>query len=98
MICYAPISYLFLTLAVERIMKGIADNFSELINEENNFCLPISNRSSWYNGLLTVFRAWAVLNLPAYAFKLLNKRRDFLENALLFGFVLWIKRTHFRQC
>ena len=42
--------------------------------------------------------AQKVLNLPAYAFKLLNKRRDFLENALLLGFVLWIKRTHFRQC
>jgi hypothetical protein len=42
---YAPISYLFFTLAVERIMKGIADNVSELINAKNNFCLPISNRS-----------------------------------------------------
>jgi hypothetical protein len=44
------------------------------------------------------FRRLAVLNLSAYAFKLLNKRRDFLEDALLLGFVLWIKRTHFRQC
>lgn len=42
--------------------------------------------------------AQKVLNLSAYAFKLLHKRRDFLENALLLGFVLWIKRTHFRQC
>jgi len=42
--------------------------------------------------------AQKVLNLPAYAFKLLNKRCNFLENALLLGFVLWIKRTHFRQC
>ncbi len=33
------------SLVAERILKGIADNFSELINEENNFCLPILNRS-----------------------------------------------------
>ena len=42
---YAPIAYPFLTLAVERILKGIADHFSELINEENNnFCLPFAHR------------------------------------------------------
>jgi len=42
---YVSAIHLFLTLAVKRIMKGITDNVSELINEENNFCLPISNRS-----------------------------------------------------
>ena len=87
MICYAPISYLFLTLAVKRILKGIADNVSELINESTHFCLTKLE-----------LKQITFLNLPAYAFKLLNKRRNFLENALLLGFVFWIKRTHFRQC
>jgi hypothetical protein len=39
MMCYAPISYLFFTLAVERILQGIADNVLELINESPHFCL-----------------------------------------------------------
>lgn len=36
-------------------------------------------------------------NLPTHAFKLLNKRRYFLENSLLFGQVLRIKRAHLGQ-
>lgn len=37
------------------------------------------------------------LNLPTHAFELLNKSGDFLENALLFGQVLRIKRAHLGQ-
>jgi len=35
MICYAAIAYYFLTFATERILKGIANNFSELNNDVN---------------------------------------------------------------
>ena len=70
---------------MKRILKGIADNVLELINESTHFCLTKLEP-----------KPIPFLNLPAYAFKLLNKRRNFLENALLFGFVLWIKRTHCR--
>ncbi len=87
MICYAPIAYQLFSFAVEveRILKEIADNFAELINESTHFCSPF-------------FCRLAVLNLAAYAFEFFNKRCNFFENALLLGFVLRIKRTHFRQC
>jgi hypothetical protein len=81
------ISCLFLTLAVKRILQGIADNALELINESTHFCLTKLEP-----------KPITFLNLPAYAFKLLHKRRNFLENTLLLGFILWIQRTHFRQC
>jgi hypothetical protein len=40
MICYALIASQFLTLAAERILKGIANHLSQLNNEANHFCLP----------------------------------------------------------
>jgi hypothetical protein len=40
MMCYAPIAYQLFSFAAERILKGIADNFAELIDESTHFCSP----------------------------------------------------------
>jgi hypothetical protein len=40
MICYTPIAYQFLDFAAERILKGIADNFSGYTNEANYLYSP----------------------------------------------------------
>jgi hypothetical protein len=36
----AQIAYQLFIFGAERILKGIADNFAELINESTHFCSP----------------------------------------------------------